>query len=383
MEVRKQEPNTSLFGRRQVLSAALGVGGLAVAGSARAAEAQDLRAPPGLAPLAMLDQRFPVTYQDSVPRAVEVITNYFAALSRRDLKALAACFHFPFASYEGVDPVVVSTVEEFMVRQPASLSVSMDPERWGPVDGYMKPGSYDVFGSLEVVTTDPVNVGIALTYFRYGSDGKRILRSEGIYAVTNNDGRWAIQLMSTIMTPADMMHVTFEDTIDAAKRVRINHDLAFQYHDKGYDVGTWQKGRVASVRNEVVQVFFQRISNIEPYRVKGVKSRLEVSENTARGEMDEAYFRRYYAQFQKLGVGRFGFVFGAVPEERIIHAAAEKAHVLSGAARYTAAGEEVNYNHHLYVQTLKPATGWGIAGTFSYVSPHDRANDLGAGAAPR
>ena len=35
------------------------------------------------------------------------------------------------------------------------------------------------------------------------------------------------------------------------------------------------------------------------------------------------------------------------------------------------------------VQTLKPATGWGIAGTFSYVSPHDRANDLGAGAAPR
>ena len=84
-----------------------------------------------------------------------------------------------------------------------------------------------------------------------------------------------------------------------------------------------------------------------------------------------------------MGVGRFGFVFGAVPEERIIHAAAEKAHVLSGAARYTAAGEEVNYNHHLYVQTLKPATGWGIAGTFSYVSPHDRANDLGAGAAPR
>jgi len=56
---------------------------------------------------------------------------------------------------------------------------------------------------------------------------KKLLRCQGIYTATNNDGKWGIQLMSTISTPADMMNVVYNDTIEAAKRLRENHDLAF------------------------------------------------------------------------------------------------------------------------------------------------------------
>src|SRR5262249_34665824 len=153
-----------------------------------------------------------------------VIMDYFAALSRRDLKGMADCLHFPFASYEGVDPVVVNTVADFMKQQPASMSVAKNPQRWSDHEGYITPGSYDVYGNLEILTVEPVNVCVALTYYRYGADGKRNLRSEGIYSITNNDGRWAIQLISTVLTPAEMMHVTFPDTIEIVRRLRIDHD---------------------------------------------------------------------------------------------------------------------------------------------------------------
>lgn len=377
----KEERST--ISRRSLMAgtAALGMGGLATGqpmpaseGGARLAEHQ---APDGLAPLGMLDQRFPITYQDSVPHAVRVITDYFAALSRRDVPGMAECLHFPFASYEGVDPVVVNTRAELSRRQPASMSIARDPERWSEQDGYMKEGSYDVFGNLEVVTCDPVNVCVALTYYRYGPDGKRILRSQGIYAITNNDGRWAIQLMSTIMTPADMMHIAYPDTAEIASRLRINHDLAFQYGDGAYDEGTYQYGTIASVTNDVVRVFFQGSGNMDPYRVKGVTSRLTIQENSPRNrrEYGKETFDRYRAQFRNLGVGKFGFVYGVYPETEVLHCAAEKAHIVSGAIRYTASGEEINYNRHLYLVTLKPGR-WGISGSFSYVCPHDRSNDV-------
>lgn len=370
--------------RRRVLecTAALGVTGIA-AGSTEATDNADalssdeFAAPDELAPLGMLDQRFPITYQNSIPDAVRVITNYFAALSQRDVPGMAACLHFPFASYEGVDPEIVNSEQEFKQRQPASMSIAQSPERWAVEDGYMKPGSYDVFGDLEVITCDPVNVCIALTYYRYGPDGKRILRSQGIYAVTNNDGRWAIQLISTIMTPADMMHIDYPDTAAIASRLRINHDLTYQYNDDAYDADTYQYGTIASVTNEVVQVFFQRLKNMDPYRVKGVKSRLSIRESKPenRRQRDDTTFRDYRAQFRKLGVGNFGFVFGVYPETRVLHCAPEKAHIVSGAIRYTAAGEEINYNRQLYIVTLRQGR-WGISGSFSYVSPHDRANDI-------
>src|ERR1700728_4565488 len=83
--------------------------------------AEDPQAPKGLSPLGMLDYRFPISYETSVPAGVRVLTQYFAALSRRDLKGMAETLHFPFASFEGTEPVVVQTADELMAHAPASM----------------------------------------------------------------------------------------------------------------------------------------------------------------------------------------------------------------------------------------------------------------------
>ena len=347
---------------------------------------EDPQAPKGLAPLGMLDYRFPMTYESSVPAGVGVLTQYFAALSRRDLKGMADTLHFPFASYEKTDPVVVQTVDELMSHAPASMNMTLNPERFTDHDGYLEPGSYDVFDGLEVLTSDPISATMSLVYYRYGKDGKKILRCEGVYTVTNNDGRWGIQLMSTIFTPADMMHVMFSDTIEIAKRLRVTHDLAFDVCDHMLENGPFQTGKIASVSGGAAGVFYQKENNMAPYRFKGVKNRLQVSESTP--ESVEKYFgfdpskpgtpadyAFYRALFPKLGVGNWGFVYGALPETRVIHATVDKAHMLSGAIRFTTAGEECNFNRQLSVITFKKGH-WGMAGTFSYVAGHDRANDM-------
>ena len=45
----------------------------------------------------------------------------------------------------------------------------------------------------------PVGGAFSLSFTRYTPDGHKLLVCDGIYSVTNNDGRWAIQLASTIV----------------------------------------------------------------------------------------------------------------------------------------------------------------------------------------
>ena len=210
--------------RRDFLTgaAAAGLIGAAAMGSALAQEssnsrAQDPQAPKGLGPRAMVDNRFPVTYQTSVTEGVRVLTQFFVALSQRDIRGIADLMHFPFVSFEGIEAVVVQTPEELFAHAPASINLSENPVRYTDHDGYLKPGAYDVFDGLEVLNCDPVLAGLSLRYNRYSSDGKKLTRCDGVYSVTNNDGKWAIQMMSTIFTPAQMTGVAFTDTIEAAK----------------------------------------------------------------------------------------------------------------------------------------------------------------------
>jgi hypothetical protein len=343
--------------------------------------AEDPQAPGGLSPLGMLDYRFPMTYESSVPAGVRVLTQYFAALARRDLKGMADALHFPFASYEKTNAVVVNSIDEFMAHPPASMNLTLNPERFTDHDGYLKPGCYDAFDGLEVIAADPISAAMSLVYYRYGSDGKKLLRCQGIYTVTNNDGRWAIQLMSTIFTPADMMHVEFADTVTAAKRLRMTHDLAYDTSDRTLENGLFQTGKSASVPNGTVEVFYQRQKNMLPYHIKGVKSRLNVADPTPEAIAQRsrpstpADYDFYRALFPRLKVGNWGFVYGVLPETRVLHATVDKAHMLSGAIRFTTAGEECNFNRHLTVVTFKKGH-WGMEGSFAYIAPHDRANDM-------
>jgi len=379
--------------RRDFIKSAATVGllsavgaGPALAQAAQQPSTEDPQAPKGLAPLGMLDYRFPMTYENSIPSGVAVLMQYFAALTRRDLKGMADALHFPFASYEGTTPVVVQTVEDFIAHPPASMDLTLKPERFTDHDGYLQPDSYDVFDNLEVLASDPVNVSLALTYFRYAKGGFKILRCQGIYAVTNNDGRWAIQLISTVFTPAEMMNVPFNDTAETARRLRITHDLAFNVGDHQLESGVFQLGKTASVNAGCVQVFYQKQPNMAPYRTKGIKNRLTVAE-MAPGAVEKHFnfdpskpgtpddYAFYRALFPKLGVGNWGFVYGVLPETRILHSTVDKAHMLSGAIRFTTSGEECNFNRHLGVVTFVKGH-WGMAGSFTYVCPHDRANDM-------
>jgi hypothetical protein len=384
----------SLVDRRNFIKAAgvigtVGAASLLGAATTVAAEAQtadEFPKPKGLGPKGLLDARFPVTYQKSVPAAVKVVTQFFIALSQRDLKAMAETLHFPFASYEGTDAVVIQTPEELLAHAPASLNMSLEPERFTDHDGYLTPGSYDVWDGIEVFNADPVRVNLSFNYNRYDKTGKKIMRCEGIYCITNNDGKWAIQLMSTIFTPADMVGVVYNDSIEACLRLRQDHCLAFQVNDGDDLTRTRQFGKTASITDGNFTLLQTNAINGNPmatFRAKGVKTRLVVTdiseESLKRHSENPDFSASARAMYAKIGKGiKWGYVSGTPHSTRVLHATVNKAHVYTGVTRFTPGGEEINTTMELDVVTYKKGH-WGIAGnplTFAYVTTHDRVNDL-------
>lgn len=260
----------------------------------------------------------------------------------------------------------------------------------------MTPGCYDVFRGLEVLATDPVNVAIALVYDRFGSDGKKLLRCEGVYSVTNNDGRWAVQLMSTIFTPAEMIGMQFPDAAMAATRLRIDHDLAYQINDAKVDPLP-QAGARAGVSESAGAPFWLGPEGkaIEQFKIRGIKSRLRITSADAprQGQVaggiaaggsgtikkgnqgPDAYFAQYRDLFVRNGLGNWGWVYGVNKDTRIIHQTYNKVHQLSGATRFLAAGEEASSNYDVGIITYKNGY-WGSSGSLCYTTPHDRSNDV-------
>jgi hypothetical protein len=361
---------------------------LAPANSAEAGQvpAENPATPQGLGRMGMLDSRFPITYETCVPTAVGVLTDYFTALSQRSLKGIADTLHFPFGTYEGTDAVIVETADDLIAHAPPSMNMTESPERYTDHDGYLKPGSYDVFDGIEVFNADPARVNLSLHYNRYGRDGKKLLRCEGIYCITNNDGRWAIQLASTIFTPSGMIGVIYPDTIAACARLRQDHCLAFQVNDGNVFTRTRQAGNQASISDGNFALMQNNAIAGRPmdvYHTKGVKSRLVVTEVTdeslQRPNTNPDFSRATREMYAQIGHGiQWGFASGNPPPSRVVHATVDKAHMYSGITRFTPSGEEINTTMELDVVTYKKGH-WGIVGsplTFAYVVTHDRVNDL-------
>jgi hypothetical protein len=338
--------------------------------------------PDRLGPHAMLDNRFPITYQKSIPAGINILTQYFVALAERNLQGIADVTHFPYASVEGTDPVVVQTADDLLKHPPASLNTVDTPERFTDHDGYMKAGAYDVLENIEVVNFDPVTCGLVLNYNRYDGNGKKLLRCEGVYSVTNNDGRWGLQMASTIFTPAHMTGLNFTDTIEQAKRCRINHDLAYHVCDRNVDATTTQLGTTVGVDmiGGAPWVSGPHGDAMKQFQVGGVKSRLRVTEVTPdklqkASANPVADYDFYRVLFPQTGVGNWGFVYGMIPETRVIHSTFNKAHMFSGAMRFTTSGDECSYNTDLSVVTFTKLR-WGRVATMAYTTPHDRSNDV-------
>jgi hypothetical protein len=398
-------------GRRDFIKGAAAAGFLTVAPALSAAPqeiaAEDPPKPAGLGAMGLPDARFPMTYETSVPAAVGVLTQHFKALSQRDLKALSKTMQYPFASYEGTDPVIIASAEELIAKAPPSMNMSLNPERFTDHDGYIKAGSYDVLNGIEIFNSDNCRVNLSLTYDRYGKDGKRLLRCDGIYCVTNNDGKWGIQIMSTIFTPSDLVGTTYDDTIMACARLREDHCLAFQVNEPADFLRTRQFGEVAALGDISFSLLQNNAINGDPmatFKVKGLKNRLrttKISQESVLGpgpapitanlnwpgnppalpnRRDGGDFSRSAREmYARIGHGiKWGFVSGAPMGHRVVHHCMNKAHMYSGVTRFTPAGEEINTTMELDVVTYKQAH-WGIAGiplTFAYITTHDRVNDL-------
>jgi hypothetical protein len=401
--MKSEETNTERRTFMRVATAAgifgVGAAGAGAAGGGpgaggQASSAEDPQAPAGLK--GTPDLRYPLCYETPVIEGVRVLTQYFAALSRRDAKGMADNMHFPFGSFEGTNPVAVKTPEELFSKAPASMNLNPHPERFTDHDSYLKPGCYDIFNGMEVFNSDPVSVNMGLTYDRYGPDGKKLLRCEGVYCATNNDGRWALQLASTIFTPADLIGVRYPDAEQATKRLRIDHDLQFVTRDSSFNASTDQLGlsmglggggtpvattlsnTPGGLKHSQTYLRMHRTGGVMSlFRVKGVKSRLNIHEMTeadVKRNAEPIDYEEYRDTFKTLGVGPWGWVFGLVTGERIIHQTVDKVHLITGATRYTATGEVINADAQVAVATYRKGR-WGLSGGLSYVMTHDRGND--------
>ncbi len=299
---------------------------------------------------------------------------------------MAEYLHFPFATFEGVEPVLVNTPEDLLNRPPPSMSMVLNPQRYTERDSYMKAGSYDVFRGIEVVCSDPVLAVISMSYDRYDANGNKLLRCEGVYSITNNDGRWGIQLMSTIFTPAQMIGLEYPDGVLAAKRLRVDFDLDFQTNNPKH-TSRQQAGASASVElnggeenmaYRAAPVSDYNVLNI--YKIKDVKSRLNFTPEGEAGSRAQdrdmnAFYSNYRALFNKAGLGNWGFVYGVNPDTRVLHQTLNKIHLLTGATRFLTTGEEANVNFDVDVITFKEGR-WGSSGALCYTAPHDRSNDV-------
>jgi hypothetical protein len=356
--------------------------------------------PPKLGAKAVPDQRFAMKWKDSVPAAMQVMVRYFKALNARNLKGMAEQLHFPLASFEQTSVVVVKDVGELLAKAPASMNMSENPERWTDHDSYLKAGSYDVFRGIEILASDPYAVNLAMVYDRYGNDGKQLLQCQGIYCVTCNEGVWGIELMSTIFTPAMLIGKRYTGTEEAALRTRIIHDIGPNTNDSDADEYDAQYGTQASVMGSDGFIPLQQNASagnpMKTYRTIGIKSRLRISDSKpgAGGDANlnirqsggnpnnPADFAKYkddwhwYREmYDVLGLGRWGFTLGIIPDSRVIHAGIDKAHLYSGLTRYNTVGEEINTSSEMSVVTWRKGR-WGRAGGGAYITMHDRANDV-------
>jgi hypothetical protein len=345
--------------------------------------ADEFPKPPTLKPGAQLDSRFRVSFAEPVTEGLRLVTEYFTALSERNLDALARTLHFPFALYEQIEPVVVSSAAELLKSPPPTLDAS------GKGKSRILPGSYDLLESVNVHLYCPVGGAFSLSFTRYTPDGHKLLVCDGIYSVTRNDGRWGIQLASTIIHEAEFLGVAYPDAEAADIRGNQNYLAAFGYGNEAalndpkssrgsYDAPLPVGTRVASVSFGYGPRERSRDARdgrpMSGWRTKGVKSRLTVS--TVTEESRNRVITTNLAEFIELAggaVGDYAYTRDLPTRPVAIHATHDKAHTLGGYLRYTANGTLISETRGVGIRIYKEGH-WASAGSLGQVTHHDRSN---------
>jgi hypothetical protein len=364
----------------------------------RAKLKEELPKPAGLRPNAQLDGRFPVSYQTSVAAAMKYLMDYYAAFSSRDLDGIASTLHFPYATYEGVEPIVYQTAADFVKNPPPSLTVTNSQYKGfvpGVYDLLARPGTYDVLDNLQLRTFNPVNVGVELCFTRYRANGEKAGINQGIYAVTNNDGKWAIQLSSIIFTPTDYIGQKYRDALEAHLRQGRTGMMAWSYHDPEMlrlsSGGTPSIRKVASITAPPGTDHWIRAARagtpMEPYNTAGRHSRLSVTETNARREPDPTTPRAsnnmkepngedgYFYELASGGVGKYAYTL-TLPDSAVLHAGPDKAHTIGGYIRYIADAHPITETRSLGIMVYDGIAGrWESGGSFGQTMRRNCTND--------
>lgn len=330
----------------------------------------DFATPKGLRSGSQLDARFPISYQTSVPEAMRVMIEYFTALSQRSISGMANALHFPFALYEDVDPVIVNSKYALQKNPPASINVT------GKGETEVMAGSYDLLETLELQTFSPVGAVVTMSFMRYTPDGHKLARCDGLYVITNNDGKWAIELFSTIFHPSDYLNTRYKEAENAAY-VR-SRDVMLGYYNR--DQAMLNRGRLPG-KSAGLRIYGprERAGNarnnipLAGYRYKEIKSRLRVTEmNQEDIDASDNNFDQF-ADWAGGGIGEWAYSLG-LPEVRVLHATVNKAHTMGGYIRYVA-------DHEMVSETRSPGIivyrngKWGTGGgPGNMMLHHDRSN---------
>jgi hypothetical protein len=378
------------LGTAGVLTAAGGAATLfgavpaSVQAAGQAAAVAEFAQPANLRKGAQLDSRFAVSFAPTVSEGLRLVTEYFTALNRRDLAGLGRTLHFPFAMYENIEPVVVASAAELTANPPPTLNMT------GKGTSRIMAGSYDLLESINVHLYCPVGGVFSLSFTRYTPDGRKLLLCDGIYSVTNNDGRWGIQLASTIFHEADFIGVTYPDAEAADIRGNQNYLAAFGYgneailNDRASSRGSYERPLPVGTRTASVSFGYgprERSRDAREgrpmtgWRTKGVKTRLSVSTVTAASQTPLTTNLPEFVELAGGAVGAYSYTRDLPTRPIVIHATHDKAHTLGGYFRYTADGNLISETRSVGIRIYK-AGAWGSAGGLGQVTHHDRSNSL-------
>lgn len=363
----------------------------------------DFPRPEGLRPGAQLDCRWPVAYEQTIPEAVRLVTQYFSAWSSQNLEGMASVLHYPFAIIEQVDPIVFQSADEFLANPPMTLApVDRQVNHPGHYTGRIAPGSYNILNSIDVPMFCPVGAVVALTFTRYSDTANKLLECDGIYTVTNNDGRWGIELVSTIMTPVDHIGVPQHDAEQTA--LRSGQDSMLRYTNRhrparvadpeerfvgrraSVSFGYGPRARAGDARND---------DPMAGWRVSGILSRLSVSDvqddspSPTPGTPDpdfpmftQSYNFRQFAEWAGGNVGQWGDTFTNPYQPRVLangrHVNMHKAHTMGGYIRHTPDLTMISETRSISIRAYRDGQ-WGSVGSIGQITYHDRSNSYERG----
>jgi len=191
-----------------------------------------------------------------------------------------------------------------------------------------------------------------------------------------------------------MVGVQYADVIEITKRLRIDHDLSYEVSDRVVEPPALRGSRLSVSSGGSPWNLGPAGRAMDEFKVAGVKSRLTVvTAEEAAAEASNAPTPAAapatpktreqelgdYADYRKLMGSttgeEWGWVYGQIPETRVVHHTVNKAHRFSAATRFTASGEPISTNTDLGI-VLYRKRQWGNAGSLAYTTPHDRANDV-------